>query len=254
MRFGSRRPVRIRQCRRLLTNEINATSANLRPRIALIFDNYRSCFQSYRQVVDAKCTGLLRKAIADRPLRATKIVRATMDSMGPLLHLLPSLRIIHLVRDPRSVTLSRWTYSPSVCGMYSVRLRGKKSRLVAEASLYCHHVTADIRSRRELERKFPGRIMWMRYEDVEANLEQKFRDIYELLGEPIPTATLNEMQKMADGYRQKTNRTAKWQDVLSSTDERKIVNQCSEFFQLIGLSPEGSHLRSTTATHKRSSN
>jgi len=246
-RFGEKSLTRIEQCRRLLANEINATSANLSTNTAQIFHDYRSCFESYRQRVDAHCTELLRKAIADHPLRATKVVRATMDSMGPLLRSLPTLRVIHLVRDPRSVSLSRKRFGPAVRGIYTKRTKNK-TRVVAEASLYCHHVTADIRSRLALERKFPGRIMWMRYEEVMVNPEQKFRDIYKLLDEPVPTETLNKMQRMA-AKGQTKNLTTKWQNVLTAADEIDILDHCSEFFQLIGVSPEGSPLTSTM--HRR---
>jgi len=239
-RFGNRPPVRTEECRRLLANE--TTSADLKPRIARIFHSYSSCFTSYRHRVDAHCTELLRRAISDHPLRATKIVRATMDSMGPLLHALPTLRVIHLVRDPRAVAVSRWRFSASGRGEYTERVgRISRNRVVAEASLYCHHVTADIRSRLELEREFPGRIMWMTYEDVMANPEQKFRHIYELLDEPVPTETLKKMQRMA-AEGQTRNVTTKWQKVLTPTDEREILYHCSEFFQLIGVSSEGSPL------------
>ena len=253
-RFGRRPPGRIEQCRRLLANEINATSADLRPRYARMFDAYSSCFRSYRRRVDANCTKLLQKAIAGRRLRATKVVRATMSSMEPLLRALPSLRLIHLVRDPRSVTLSRSKFGPSGNGAYTQRIREKNgSHFVAEASLYCHHVIADLRSRRTLERQFPGRIMFMRYEDVVANPEQRFRDIYKLLDEPVPTATMNQLQKMAVRG-QKRNLTIKWQKVLTSTDQKEIVHRCSEYYQLTGISPDNykSQLRSTTAINKRS--
>ena len=105
-RFGTKPPERIEQCRRLIANEINMTTAGLTPRVARIFNDHHSCLQSCRQRVDAHCTELLRKAIADHRLRATKVIRATMDSMRPLLLALPNLRIIHLVRDPRAVALS----------------------------------------------------------------------------------------------------------------------------------------------------
>ena len=70
-----------------------------------MFNEYHSCFQSLRERVDAHCAEILRKAIADRRLRATKVVRATMDSMGPLLRALLTLRIIRLVREVQTVSL-----------------------------------------------------------------------------------------------------------------------------------------------------
>ena len=248
-----RPPERIEQCRRLIANEINMTTAGLTQRVARIFKDYHSCFKSYRQRVNANCTELLRKAIADHRLRATKVVRATMDSMRPLLLALPNLRIIHLVRDPRAVALSRNRFGLSGRGLYTMHIRKNESRFVAEASLYCNHVTRDIRSRLKLEREFPGRIMLMRYEDVVANPDQRFRDIYKLLDEPMPKATLKQIQSQA--YRgQMKNLTTKWQRILNWTDQVAIARQCSDFFRLIGLSPEKMSLISTSTIHKHGSN
>jgi len=249
-RFAQRSPERMEQCRRLIANERNVTMPGLGRLVIRIFNEYHKCFQSYRKRVDANCTGLLRKAIANHRLRATKVVRATMDSMRPLLRALPDLRVIQLVRDPRAVTVSRYRFSPSGRGAYTERVRKQHSPFVAEATLYCHHATADIRSRLELEREFPGRIMLMRYEDVIANPEQRFRDIYKLLNEPIPKATLNKMETLASRG-QRRNLTTKWQKVLTLTDQAKIARRCSEFFQLIGVSPGEIPVSSTTPTYKR---
>ena len=235
-RFGEKPPERIEQCRRLLTNEISATTAGLNKQTAQMFNNFHSCFQSYRRQVDANCTEMLRKAISTRRLRATKVVRATMDSMRPLLCALPNLRVIHLVRDPRAVALSRNRFDPSGRGAYTKNIRKPESPIVAEASQYCHHVTADIRSRLALEREFPGHILSLRYEDVVANPEQRFRDVYKLLDEPLPNATLAEMQKKAESGQAK-NLTTKWQSKLTYIEAVTIARQCAEFFRLMNLSP-----------------
>jgi len=266
-RFGESPTERIEQCRRLLAHETNATLIGLAPNIAQKFEAYHSCFRSYRQRVDAHCTEILRKVIVSRRLRATKVVRATMDSMEPLLRALPTLRIIHLVRDPRAVALSRNRFDESGRGLYTEHVRNlsqlsiasavtllrnesgvsgprhdtnliqniPESRHVAEASLYCNHVTADIRSRLALEREFPCRIMSIRYEDVVANPEEKFRDIYDFLDEPMPIETLFEMQKKAQkGQAMKIS--TKWQDNLTYREAATIAQRCAEFFQLMNIS------------------
>jgi len=182
---------------------------------------------------------MLQNAIANRRIRATKVVRATMDSMKLLLRELPTLRVIHLVRDPRAVTLSRHRFNPSARGIYAERIQRKSGfRFAPEASLYCNHVTADIRSRLALEREFPSRIMWMRYEDVIDNPVQRFRDLYKLLDEPIPMKTLKQMENMASRGRKK-NLTTKWQNILNFTDQIEIIHRCSDFFRLTGVSPDG---------------
>jgi len=233
MRFGLRPPARMEECRRLIAN---TTTAGRNRKTARIFNGYRSCFRSYRERVDANCTKELRKAIADRRLRTTKVVRATMNSMGPLLRALPTLRIIHLVRDPRAVALSRVRFGPSGKGLYYQQVLKSKSgsRYVAEATQYCHHVNADIRSRRALESEFPGRIKLVRYEDVVDNPAERFREVYELLDEPVPKATLERMQTIASKG-QKRNLTTRWQGLLKLTDQQEIARHCDEFFRLIGI-------------------
>jgi len=236
-RFGQKPPERIEQCRLLL--EGNAT-LGVTPSTASIFANYTLCFRSYRQRVKANCTEVLRKVITSRRLRATKVVRATMDSMGPLLRLLPTLRVIHLVRDPRAVALSRINFGESGRGMYTVytqRIQKSTSGIVAEASLYCNHVTADIRSRLALERKFPGRILTVRYEDVVSNPEQRFRDIYKFLDEPMPNATFYQMQMMAK-MGQSMNLATKWQRNLKYIEAVTIARLCAEFYRLMNIPAE----------------
>jgi len=234
--FGQKPTERIEQCRRLLANEISVTTAGLNETTAQMFNKYHSCIQSYRRRVHSNCTEVLRKTIIDHRLRATKVVRATMDSMRPLLRALPNLRVIHLVRDPRAVALSRIRFDPSGRGAYTKNIRTKESPVVAEASQYCHHVTTDIRFRLALEREFPGRILSMRYEDVVANPEQRFRDIYKLLDEPLPNATLAEMQKKAKSGQAK-NLTTKWQSKLTFIEAVTIAQHCADFFRLMNLSP-----------------
>jgi len=144
--------------------------------------------------------------------------------------------IHHLVRDPRAVALSRIRFGPSGCGSYTLHLSrsSQESRIVAEASLYCRHVTADIRSRLALEREFPGRVMLMRYEEVVDNPDRRFRDIYEFLDEPAPPATLVEMQKMAKKGQEK-NVSTKWQRNLIYADGTTIARRCAELFRLLNV-------------------
>jgi len=156
--------------------------------------------------------------------------------MGLLLQALPSLRVIHLVRDPRAVALSRMRAGDSFLGAYTRSSRkSAESNVVAEASLYCHHVTADIRSRLALEREFPDRILLIRYEDVIANPEQTFRDIYKFLDEPLPRVTLENMQKMAQKG-QSMNLSTKWQGSMAYKEAVTIVRKCAEFFSLLNIS------------------
>jgi len=73
----------------------------------------------FRAQVEQRCISLLRSDCSSRPLRAVKSVRATMDSMEPLLRMLPNFRVIHLIRDPRAVALSRIQFDASARGQFT---------------------------------------------------------------------------------------------------------------------------------------
>jgi len=132
-----------------------------------------------------------------------------------------------------NTTVLTWT-SRSSHGRHN-HTQQSESLVVSEASLYCHHVIADIRSRLALEREFPGRILAVRYEDVVANAEHGFHDIYEFIDEPMPSSTFNVTQRMAMRGQAK-HLSTKWQKSLKQTEIVTIARQCAEFFRLLNIS------------------
>jgi len=75
----------------------------------------------------------------------------------------------------------------------------------------------------------------LRYEDVVANPEQRFRDIYKFLGEPMPKATFEEMQKRAKKG-QSMNLSTRWRKNISDKEGILIEKHCAEFFRLLNIS------------------
>ena len=92
----------------------NGTDNNMR---SLVYSQnvVKACYVQ----IENRCVSLLRSNCNNRPLRAVKSVRATMDSMEPLLRTLPNFRIIHLIRDPRAVALSRIEFDASARGQFT---------------------------------------------------------------------------------------------------------------------------------------
>jgi len=63
---------------------------------------------------------------------------------------------------------------------------------------------------------------------------ERFREVYELLDEPVPDSTLRQMQSMATKG-QKRNLTTRWQKGLKLAEQQAIAQKCDEFFRLLGI-------------------
>ena len=79
-----------------------------------------------------------------------------MLSIDLLLRQMPNLRVIHLMRDPRAVVLSRERFAHYFLGLNSMAEVGD-NRMYREMSLYCRYVAAEMVVRKRLEVKYPGR-------------------------------------------------------------------------------------------------
>lgn len=225
-RFGETSEERLNECRMLLSDD-SFRSQQKHPKI---FDDYRTCMTRLRLTVDQKCASMLMATCRSRELRVIKLVRATMESMVPLLRTLPNFRVIHLMRDPRAVVLSRQLFDSSARGLYSER--DNKSMLIKEAILYCRTVVRDVRVRRQLEMQFPGKIYSLIYDDLVKDLKGFSERVYSFIDAKIPLSWVRQITSVAM-MQNATRRASRWQHVLSTETNKDIVAVCKEFFRVI---------------------
>ena len=178
---------------------------------------------------------LFRANCAVRPLRVAKVVRASMLSMKPLLDWLPDLRVIHLIRDPRPVVLSRLGFHASARGIFSESTDNLSERIIREASIYCRQVVTDIRWRQRLERQYPGRLYSLTYEQLVDNPVERASDIYRFIGETPNKSVMDSFAKLSNGDGNKTAKylSMRWlHDRISHREFDEINEHCAELFQL----------------------
>ena len=208
----------------------NATYRKERVDIFPLFRKYLSCRKSLRKVVDTRCVHLFRQSCESRTLRAVKLVRSTMRSMEPLLRTLPNFRVIHLVRDPRPVMLSRLRFDSSGLGYYSLT-RKNGSIMSKEAKLFCSTVLSDLRLSSGLQEKYPGKIYQVFYEDVVNNLKNFTKEIYRFVNSDNPVGTSWWQTRIGSRSGNKSISTStKWKRFLNFKENKEIVNNCREFF------------------------
>ena len=124
---------------------------------------YKACVAK-KHSTGASCLSELQSYCNARRVRSVKTVRLRMMHAERLLALMPDLRVVHVIRDPRAVVRSRIKAS-SYSSLYSDR------DPVREAKIFCQQMTEDVRLRHQLEKSYPDRIMTVLFEVRFAGLD-----------------------------------------------------------------------------------
>lgn len=226
-RFGERSEDVLRNCNRLLLNSsASLPSEEIPAKILRRFTSYRQCTSELRLRVEDSCLSLLLRECSGRKIRVAKVVRAPMESMEPLLRTIPNFRVLHLVRDPRAVALSRYEFDSSARSIYTMKANDS---IVHEAAIYCRDVTRDIRVRRELEKRYPGKIYSVVHDEIFSRTADSIRNIYEFIDEEVHNDTWAWLRPRKSFSRDRF----RWQNTLSFQLSREIVRNCRRLFQLV---------------------
>ena len=195
------------------------------------FRKYRECMGYHSRFIE-KCLPLFANPCAARAIRATKVVRPTMDSLPQLFDKFPNLRVIHLYRDPRGVVRSRsaaW-WSP---GLYE-QSAAETDKVSAVAKIYCDSVTSDYRKRKHLEQRYPDRFLEVVYDEFILDPFINTIKIYQFLNMPMAVETEGFLKQMMRDKDPQDIGT-KWKDELTQEEVNKIQTACAEFAQTVGF-------------------
>ena len=183
-------------------------------------DKYDGCVRHFTPLM-SDCVPKLQKACDSSDTRVVKTVRATMDEVEPLLQSDPNFRLLHLYRDPRAVYRSR---------RQSAWTRGefeKTSSVWNSALVYCQTVLHDYKKRKELEKKYPGKILGFVYEHVMEHPEE-FKDyVYDFLDLPENVRHANSSLAPKESL--------KWHAELKPDLVKNIEKVCQEFADTLGV-------------------
>ncbi|XP_033759409.1 carbohydrate sulfotransferase 1-like isoform X2 [Pecten maximus] len=107
--------------------------------------------------------------------RIVKTIRLSMDVVDVLMEKFPNLKVIHLLRDPRGMIVSRMRTI--------IQLHLHQGDMSTSARAVCDRYNRDIRIGQSLDVKYPNRIKTVLYEQiVEKPLETSLR-IFKFLGQ-----------------------------------------------------------------------
>lgn len=117
------------------------------------------------------CVNMLRGVCFRSKYMVFKVIRFPVDKLEPLMAEFPSMKIIHLVRDPRATILSQMRF-----GII------RKQSFVTDVIDFCSRVYRDIVTIEIFVNKFPDRILTYFYEDLARNPLDMSKSLYKFAG------------------------------------------------------------------------
>ena len=182
---------------------------------------YKHCRSDQMRAVKP-CVHILHTSCTRQAIRAIKTVRVTMLEAEDLMQRLPQLKVVHLLRDPRAVVasrrISRWSRS------HYERAAPDVSHI---AHVFCRTALEDYRVSKQIQKRYPGRLMTLWYEEYAKHPINTLNDIYDFLN-----ITLTEVMQVKIKSPFEKNRLIetlyKWQYYINSTEEAAIIEMCRD--------------------------
>jgi hypothetical protein len=134
--------------------------------------SYRCLNARNNSVESCKASSNLQKRCENSKIVALKMIRLTMEAAERLLAEVHDIKIIHYLRDPRGILSSRRNLRP----------RAPVEQLFEETDRLCAEMYNDIVLREQLEKRFPGRVYRLSYEDLADHPREVTESLHHLLG------------------------------------------------------------------------
>ena len=229
------------------------------------FIGYKNCMDTKREVVENKCVPSIEGICSSKKTRVIKTVRLGADTIDDLMGKYSNLKIIHLFRDPRPVSLSRikedWATLGSV-NLIEGRTNMKKTRVLPDverantvsnsswtkilsnkpgtemgqiAQLYCYQVMRDIFTLKGFTEKYPNRVYQMIFENMASDPIGETEKVYKFIDEPLPKKVVNWLYSNTKGKTNSKHIAEKWQKELSQSTIKDMEHQCGHLFQEVPI-------------------
>ena len=119
------------------------------------------------------CLNILTNICIKSDYKIVKTIRISMDLVQTLIDFIPSLKVIHLLRDPRAITNSR---------KHSGKFNMKKPKGIKTHSIaLCKEMHLDIKVTKVLKHKYPKRITMVMYEALAEHSVEGAQYVYKFL-------------------------------------------------------------------------
>ena len=225
--------------------------------------------ESERHLVEKKCVPTITKICNTKKTLVIKTVRLGADIINTLMAKYDNLKIIHLFRDPRPVSVSRikvgWatlgsvnvgaartninkTKAISVSEIHDAWYRNAESEKDANfswtsmlqkipateigkvAQMYCYQVMRDISTLKGYKEKYPGRVYQMVFKKMANDPIGETEKVYQFVNEPLHRNVIHWLKSHTEGKVSSKTIAVKWQKEISHSTAIDIEKQCEPFF------------------------
>lgn len=202
------------------------------------------------------CIRVITKACMESSVRSVKVIRLPMsiDVIQDLLTLIPDLKIIHLLRDPRGKLSSPYI---SKAGRNT-----NKSLVTKAATSLCNEMDDGIFNRTFLEKLYPQQFLQVIYEDMAESVTEVARQVMAFVGLPyndqhqsilLASVTGKEEKGGLNVMRDDPVSTAySWRTRLSYSNVQAIDDVCENLHGRLKMTKvtSESDLRDLNQTHR----
>ena len=196
------------------------------------FKDYNECLRQVREVAAGKCIPLLEPICQKSSLHGMKTVRVGMEMAIHMLKYIPDLKIVHNIRDPRGITLSRMRINHG-----DMMSASSGADIVKEAKILCSTIARHIKLRRALEKLRPGTSMQITYEDFATKPLEKAEEIYKFIGQTLPKEVTDWLRVNALGEKDGTSKARNasaiaqaWENKISFSKAKQIDVYCRTLY------------------------
>ncbi|XP_046561533.1 carbohydrate sulfotransferase 2-like [Haliotis rubra] len=197
---------------------------------------YQMCLKTNPGVLKILgCLPILQKQCMESDLSVIKTIRFPMGAVETMMKSNPSLKVIHLIRDPR----------PTIKSQISLG-RDKWSNLHSYSKEHCLRVHSDLQATERLLKSHPNRTKLLLYEDLVVHPVQNVKDLFSFVGLTFTSETERFLQSRTNSSEDKhcttcksnsTIMTLQWRKELDFNRARIIDGNCKEVYQLLGYLP-----------------
>ena len=178
------------------------------------------------------CATKLKTTCENSPTRIIKSIRISLEWIKHLLDEIPSLKIIHLIRDPRATISAQFRFG--ICNRPEGGVAGCASR-------FCPLISDDIKEAKKIAVKYPGRFRTVFYEDIARKPLESAENLFNFIGSDFSPRAREYVYNITHAERNgcgmcttrsnSSEHVAQWKSKMTSRNINDVEQHCSYVFR-----------------------